>query len=923
MYLTKTPTKPRISKINKISSVNSKKSTSTLNHQRKISNNNLTYLQQQSQNESKTNNTNNHERLNSYEIMLKEFQKNRDIFDKLFSDKKSKDYTYLEDIYMKYSKNLTKFFKNNKRGLQLTGSKKFENLPIDLFLSEIEVYKKNILQKIKDNTLTYSNPNDNLSKKIDEKIRLTPLPSKSRLLMKTNKEKNDFTSAERTAVYMRIVEYTHSLRTKEGKEQYEKLLREEKEKIIFIMKKSVDTIQNWWIKIKKKKSLENKEKEIFNSKYKKYLDILNNKKGNKLIEYITRYVKKKVRIKKKEFWIKLNNFSNTHQSQNKTRNNVYSTYDSVIIDRNQTFSIKQQYHFFAKNTKSFDSSNLKVISNNLDSVSFVNQSASTKYNSISIVKGDKLQFNINSNNESYRKTFNNKDKIRGRKESRFSIIVEPKVIRMKMQRVNSTIVPSIYENVNMKVFPSVVNDMCFIRKDIYIDRDEEMKKIKMIQRNIMIMEKEKKLLVLKKGHLLNHLLYLKEKNEIYNRKKRLVKQFYQWNTITKVNNEISEKYKLLALYIGRIINNKEKEEKLKGFESIIKEVDEKKQILKKNKNKGLRNIIIKRTEHANLNNKLALYLRQWYYIVNQKKKSIKEDKESQTIQNNCKTDYQINKIEQIEYQNKKKYEDKENQTKVDDISKIYEHKYCQTYPDIAKLITILEKIIKENRINTFNSLLLHTIINKNIPINSKENNDLLTLLNEGKNLKYLQTLLYLHTLNQKETNSHKAKLTFYDFINKLLKSDQKELDDTISVKSNNEMISDLIENDKYKSKKPNPKKIKITKRPKPQIPKDSQLTEPNNELINDLLFGTNSYQSPFKSRHNQKIYNTDQTKKFNIITLSSNKNELNTSQTVSNNSEFLFSEDIIKAHNLLRKKSRSTQKDYIMLRENNEEQDHY
>ena len=895
MYLTKTPTKPRISKINKISSANSQKSTSTLNHQRKISNNNLTYLQQQSQNESKTNNTNNHERLNSYEIMLKEFQKNRDIFDKLFSDKKSKDYTYLEDIYMKYSKNLTKFFKNNKRGLQLTGSKKFENLPIDLFLSEIEVYKKNILQKIKDNTLTYSNPNDNLSKKIDEKIRLTPLPSKSRLLMKTNKEKNDFSSAERTAVYMRIVEYTHSLRTKEGKEQYEKLLREEKEKIIFIMKKSVDTIQNWWIKMKKKKWIEKKEKEIFNSKYKKYLDILNNKKGNKLIEYITRYVKKKVRIKKKKFWIKFNNFSNTHQGQNKTRNNVYSTYDSVIIDRNQTFSIKQQYHFFGKNTKSFDSSNLKVISNNLDSVSFVNQSASTKNNSISIVRGDKLQFNMNSNNESYRKTFNNKDKIRGRKESRFSIIVEPKVIKMKMQRVNSTIVPSLYENFNMKVFPSVVNDMCFIRKDIYIDRDEQMKKIKMIQRNIMIMEKKKKLLVLKKSHLLNHLLYLKENNEVYNRKKIQVKGFYQWNTITKVNNEISkmnaEKYKLFSLYIGRIISNKEKEEKVKAFESIMKAVDEIKQIQKKKKNNGLINIIIKRNEHVNLNDKVALYLRQWYYIVNLKEKSIKEDKESQT--------------------------------KPDDISKVYEHKYSQTYPDIAKLITIIDKIIKENRINTFNSLLLQTIINKNIPINSKDNKELLTLLNEGKQLNYLQTLLYLHTLNQNDTNSHTAQLTFYDFINKLLKSELKELDDTISVKSNNEMISDLIENNKYKSKKPNPKKIKITKRPKPQIPKDSQLTEPNNELINDLLFDTNSYQSPFKSRHNPKIYNTDQTKKFNIITLSSNKNELNTSQTVSNNSEFFFSEDIIKAHNLLRKKSRSTQKDYIMLRENNEEQDHY
>ena len=52
------------------------------------------------------------------------------------------------------------------------------------------------------------------------------------------------------------------------------------------------------------------------------------------------------------------------------------------------------------------------------------------------------------------------------------------------------------------------------------------------------------------------------------------------------------------------------------------------------------------------------------------------------------------------------------------MSKIYEHKYCQTYPDIAKLITIIEKIIKENRINTFNSLLLHTIINKNIIIHN-------------------------------------------------------------------------------------------------------------------------------------------------------------------------------------------------------------
>ena len=102
------------------------------------------------------------------------------------------------------------------------------------------------------------------------------------------------------------------------------------------------------------------------------------------------------------------------------------------------------------------------------------------------------------------------------------------------------------------------------------------------------MEKKKKLLVLKKSHLLNHLLYLKENNEIYNRKKILVKEFYQWNTITKVHREISkmnaEKYKLFSLYIGRIISNKEKEEKVKAFESIMKAVDEIKQIQKQKKN---------------------------------------------------------------------------------------------------------------------------------------------------------------------------------------------------------------------------------------------------------------------------------------------------------------------------------------------------
>ena len=72
----------------------------------------------------------------------------------------------------------------------------------------------------------------------------------------------------------------------------------------------------------------------------------------------------------------------------------------------------------------------------------------------------------------------------------------------------------------------------------------------------MIMEKEKKLLVLKKGHLLNHLLYLREKNEIYNRKKELLRMLGDIHREIVFGDLESERFKEMVRESLRIIMKK-------------------------------------------------------------------------------------------------------------------------------------------------------------------------------------------------------------------------------------------------------------------------------------------------------------------------------------------------------------------------------
>ena len=191
----------------------------------------------------------------SYHELINQYSKSKDRYNSVYQKRKKGPTTFLEKIYIKYQKVMEKYFKDsqNKKGLRLEGNKKYEKEPIENFINEIDSYMEHIQNKLQENNLFYLYPNDD--NKLSEKLRLTPIPNRNRILMNTFKEKEDLSNAERSAVLLRRVEYTHGLTTREGKNEFKKYLKREREKIFFILKEAILTIENWWIK---KKGLEGK-----------------------------------------------------------------------------------------------------------------------------------------------------------------------------------------------------------------------------------------------------------------------------------------------------------------------------------------------------------------------------------------------------------------------------------------------------------------------------------------------------------------------------------------------------------------------------------------------------------------------------------------------------------------------------------------
>lgn len=179
--------------------------------------------------------------ISTIHALLNDFSNNKANYLKIFNDNnntQSVSHQFLEDLYRKYSRSLEKYMMQNKRGMLLQGNKKYDNLPIDIFIKESKGFKEAILNKLHDKDKANS---VTLPIKF---ICLTPLPDKPRVLLTTQQEKDEFQQAERVAVVMRTVEYTNVLKNQAN--QYASMEKEERLQMIYMMKKASSIIQNWW-----------------------------------------------------------------------------------------------------------------------------------------------------------------------------------------------------------------------------------------------------------------------------------------------------------------------------------------------------------------------------------------------------------------------------------------------------------------------------------------------------------------------------------------------------------------------------------------------------------------------------------------------------------------------------------------------------
>ena len=249
----------------------------------------------------------------------------------LFGKRIGKTTTSSEIVYLKNQKILKNYFKQNKNslGLKLGYDKYYENIPIEKYVKEIDKYKKK--KKLKKNSF-YCPEEEN--KNIKNKMKLTPLPSKSRLLMNSEKEKNEFNSAERTAVMMRRFEYTSHFYHKVNKKMIEDKSNKERKDIYLIRKKAVEKIEIWWknILMKKKKCL-NYNDNYLKIKDKDHYNLIENNKISVFYYKFIKFYNLKIKFFKKSMFnyfikqlkkieTKLDNFD-INDNNTKNKNNIF------------------------------------------------------------------------------------------------------------------------------------------------------------------------------------------------------------------------------------------------------------------------------------------------------------------------------------------------------------------------------------------------------------------------------------------------------------------------------------------------------------------------------------------------------------------------------------------------------------------------
>ena len=311
--------------------------------------------------------------------LFSNYSKDKRDYENLYTGKKiGKSSSSLEKTYLKNQNFLKNYYQQNKDsvGLKLGYDKYYEHLSIDKYINEIDKYKENIKNKLKKNCFYYVYPEEE-SLKLKNKMKLTPLPSKSRLLMTSDKEKNEFNTAERTAVMMRRVEYTHGLISKESKKVLEDRLNKERKEIYLIMKNAIDKISIWWKGILEKKKMEKIENEDYHEKYKGYLKQINNKKiilfYNKFVKF---YDKRMNLLKKKLFKLFIyqlkikgkskNNSININNENDNNLNEIYLLKNNLKNNNMNYINFNEQkYDDRERNRNYFSNDNLNDSNKNL------------------------------------------------------------------------------------------------------------------------------------------------------------------------------------------------------------------------------------------------------------------------------------------------------------------------------------------------------------------------------------------------------------------------------------------------------------------------------------------------------------------------------------------------------------------------------
>ena len=171
----------------------------------------------------------------------------------------------LNVIYLRNLNNLNNFLQKakNLKGVTLRGNRLLENISINQFNEFFREYGRNIEKKLKRHVLNYFYPLNNKPKLMGQKMNLTPIPLKRNIYLKNDKEKKDYKNAERAAVILRRLEYTHGLGGNKNKS----------EKIFFyLLKGAALIIEDWWIQIARNK----KKKEDYQTLLGKIKNIENN-----------------------------------------------------------------------------------------------------------------------------------------------------------------------------------------------------------------------------------------------------------------------------------------------------------------------------------------------------------------------------------------------------------------------------------------------------------------------------------------------------------------------------------------------------------------------------------------------------------------------------------------------------------------------